>query len=284
MLSLRSPASAAFGIMLATSAHSVGWPVARGGSQRLADALASYLRSLGGEIEAGRWVESLDELEGFGSTLLDVTPRQLRRLAGSRLPDGYARRLAGYRYGPGVFKLDWALDGPIPWTAPEVARAGTVHVGGTLEEIAASEEAVARGEHSERPFVLLVQPSVFDDTRAPAGRHTAWAYCHVPAGSTRDMTEMIEAQVERFAPEFKDLVAARSAMGPAEVERRNPNYVGGDINGGLQDLRQLFTRPVARPVPYSTPVEGLYICSSSTPPGGGVHGMCGYWAARAALR
>jgi phytoene dehydrogenase-like protein len=284
MLSLRSPASAAFGIMLATSAHSVGWPVARGGSQRLADALASYLRSLGGEIETGRWVESLDELEGFGSTLLDVTPRQLRRLAGSRLPDGYARRLARYRYGPGVFKLDWALDGPIPWTAPEVARAGTVHVGGTLEEIAASEEAVARGEHSERPFVLLVQPSVFDDTRAPAGRHTAWAYCHVPAGSTHDMTEMIEAQVERFAPEFKDLVAARSAMGPAEVERRNPNYVGGDINGGLQDLRQLFTRPVARPVPYSTPVEGLYICSSSTPPGGGVHGMCGYWAARAALR
>jgi phytoene dehydrogenase-like protein len=284
MLSLSSPASAAFGIVLALSAHAVGWPVARGGSQRLADALASHLRSLGGEIETGRWVESLDELEGFGTTLLDVTPRQLLRLAGSRLPDGYARRLARYRYGPGVFKLDWALDGPIPWSASEVARAGTVHVGGTLDEIAASEQAAVRGEHSERPFVLLVQPSLFDDARAPEGKQTAWAYCHVPARSTRDMTEAIEAQVERFAPRFKELVAARSAMGPAEVERRNPNYVGGDINGGVQDLRQLFTRPVARPVPYSTPVEGLYICSSSTPPGGGVHGMCGYWAARAALR
>jgi phytoene dehydrogenase-like protein len=284
MLSLRSLASAAFGIVLATSAHSVGWPVARGGSQRLADALASHLRSLGGEVETGRWVGSLDELEGFDVTLLDLTPRQLQRLAGSRLPDGYARRLARYRYGPGVFKLDWALDGPIPWTAPEVTRAGTVHVGGTLEQIAASEQAAVRGRHSERPFVLLVQPSLFDDARAPEGKHTAWAYCHVPAGSTRDMTETIEAQVERFAPGFKDLIAARSAMGPEEVERRNPNYVGGDINGGVQDLRQLFTRPVARPVPYSTPVEGLYICSSSTPPGGGVHGMCGYWAARAALR
>ena len=245
MLSLRSAASAAFGIVLATSAHSVGWPVARGGSQRLADALASHLRSLGGEIETGRWVESLRELEGFGMTLLDVTPRQLRRLAGSRLPDGYARRLDRYRYGTGVFKLDWALDGPIPWTAPEVARTGTVHLGGTLDEIAASEETAVRGEHSERPFVLLVQPSLFDDDRAPNGKHTAWAYCHVPEGSTRDMTEVIEAQVERFAPGFRDLVAARSAMGPAEVERRNPNYIGGDINGGAQDLRQLFTRPVA---------------------------------------
>ena len=284
MLSLRSPASAAFGIVLMLSAHSVGWPVARGGSQRLADALASHLRSLGGEIEAGRWVESLGELPSAGATLLDVTPRQLLRLAGTRLPDGYARRLARYRYGPGVFKLDWALDGPIPWTAGEAARAGTVHVGGTLEQIAASEQAAVGGEHSERPFVLLVQPSLFDDTRAPDGKHTAWAYCHVPHGSTRDMTQAIEAQVERFAPGFKGLIAARSSMDAAEVEQRNPNYVGGDINGGVQDLRQLFTRPVARPVPYSTPVDGLYICSSSTPPGGGVHGMCGYFAARSALR
>ncbi len=284
MLSLGSPASAAFGVVLMLSAHHVGWPVARGGSQRLADALASHLRSLGGEIETGRWVESLDELAGFGTTLLDVTPRQLLRLAGSRLPAGYARRLGRYRYGPGVFKLDWALDAPIPWAAPEVARAGTVHVGGTLERIAASEQAAVRGEHSERPFVLLVQPSLFDDTRAPAGKHTAWAYCHVPSGSTRDMTEAIEEQVERFAPGFRDLIAARSVLNAADVERRNPNYVGGDINGGVQDLRQLFTRPVARPVPYSTPVDGLYICSSSTPPGGGVHGMCGYFAARAALR
>ena len=213
-----------------------------------------------------------------------MTPRQLLRLAGPRLPGAYARRLGRYRYGPGVFKLDWALDDPIPWSAPEVARAGTAHIGGTLDEIAASEEAVTQGKHPDRPFVLLVQSSLFDPTRAPEGKHTAWAYCHVPSGSPRDMTDAIEAQVERFAPGFKDLIAARSAMGPAEVERRNPNYVGGDINGGTQDLRQLFTRPVARPVPYSTPVEGLYICSSSTPPGGGVHGMCGYWAARAALR
>jgi phytoene dehydrogenase-like protein len=284
MLSLSSPASAAFGVVLMLGAHQVGWPVARGGSQRLADALASHLRSLGGEIETGRWVESLDELAGFGTTLLDVTPRQMLRLAGPRFPPGYARRLGRYRYGPGVFKLDWALDAPIPWTAPEVARAGTVHVGGTLDEIAASEDAAVRGEHSERPFVLLVQPSLFDDTRAPEGKHTAWAYCHVPSGSTRDMTDTIEGQVERFAPGFMDLIAARSVLNSADIEQRNPNYIGGDINGGVQDLRQLFTRPVARPVPYSTPVDGLYICSSSTPPGGGVHGMCGYFAARAILR
>jgi phytoene dehydrogenase-like protein len=283
MLSLRSPASGAFGLVLMLSAHQVGWPVARGGSQRLADALSSHLRSLGGDIEAGHLVESLDELQGFDITLLDVTPRQLLRLAGARLPDGYARRLARYRYGPGIFKLDWALDGPIPWTAPGVARAGTVHVGGTLDEMAASEQAATQGEHSDRPFVLLVQPSLFDDTRAPQGKHTAWAYCHVPHGSSRDMTEAIEGQVERFAPGFRDVIAARSSMDAAEVERRNPNYVGGDINGGVQDLRQLFTRPVARLVPYTTPVDGLYICSSSTPPGGGVHGMCGYFAASAAL-
>jgi phytoene dehydrogenase-like protein len=284
MLPLSSPASAAFGVVLMLSAHRVGWPVARGGSQRLADALASHLRSLGGAIETGRWVESLDEVAGFGATLVDVTPRQLLRLAGDRLPPGYARRLGRYRYGPGVFKLDWALDAPIPWAAPEVARAGTVHVGGTLEQMAASEQAAVRGEHSERPFVLLVQPSLFDDTRAPAGKQTAWAYCHVPSGSTRDMTDVIEGQVERFAPGFRDLIAARSALNSADIEHRNPNYVGGDINGGVQDLRQLFTRPVVRRVPYSTPVDGLYICSSSTPPGGGVHGMCGYFAARAACR
>jgi phytoene dehydrogenase-like protein len=284
LLSLRTPASAAFGIVLAVSAHAVGWPVTRGGSQRLADALVAELRSLGGEVETGRRVESLDELEGAAPVLLDVTPRQLLRLAGARLPDGYRRRLSRYRYGPGIFKLDWALDGPIPWRAPEVARAGTVHLAGTLDEIVASEEAATHGRHAERPFILLVQPSLFDSTRAPEGKHTAWAYCHVPSGSTRDMTAVIEDQVERFAPGFRDLIAARSAMDSAEVERRNPNYVGGDINGGVQDLRQLFTRPVARPVPYSTPVPGLFICSSSTPPGGAVHGMCGYWAARAALR
>jgi phytoene dehydrogenase-like protein len=284
MLSLRTPASAAFGIVLALSAHQVGWPVARGGSQRLADSLVAEVGSLGGHVETGHWVESLDEVADASLTLVDVTPRQLLRLAGGRLPERYARGLRRYRYGPGVFKLDWALDGPIPWRAPEVARAGTVHIGGTLDEVAASEEAVTRGEHPARPFVLLVQPSLFDPSRAPSGKHTAWAYCHVPGGSPRDMTEAVEAQVERFAPGFRDLIAGRSAMGPAEVERRNPNYVGGDINSGAQDLRQMFTRPVARPVPYSTPIQGLYICSSSTPPGGGVHGMCGYWAARAALR
>jgi phytoene dehydrogenase-like protein len=285
MLSLRTPISAAFGLMLVVGAHAVGWPVTRGGSQRLADALASILRSLGGEVETGWRVRSLDELPGaVRPVLLDVTPRELSRLAGVHLPQGYRRRLARYRYGPGIFKLDWALDGPIPWTAPEAARAGTVHLGGKLDETAASEDAVARGEHSERPFVLLVQATPFDRSRAPEGKHTVWAYCHVPNGSARDMTPAIEAQIERFAPGFRDLIAARSAMDSAEVERRNPNYVGGDINAGLQDVRQLFTRPVARPVPYSTPLPGVFLCSASTPPGGGVHGMGGYWAARAALR
>ena len=282
MLSLRTPGSASFGLVLMLSAHQVGWPVARGGSQRLADALASHLRSLGGRIETGRWVESLDEIAG--PALLDVTPRQLLRLAGERLAERYAGALRRYRYGPGVFKLDWALDGPIPWTAAEAARAGTVHIGGTLDEIAASEEAATQGRHADRPFVLLVQPSLFDPTRAPDEKHTAWAYCHVPNGSSRDMTEAIEAQVERFAPGFRDLIARRSAMDSTEVERRNPNYVGGDINGGAQDLRQLFTRPAIRPVPYTTPDPRIYLCSSATPPGGGVHGMCGYFAARAALR
>jgi phytoene dehydrogenase-like protein len=284
MLSLRTPASASFGIVLALGAHAVGWPVARGGSQRLTDALVAELRAAGGEVETGRRVESLDQLSAAGPVLLDLTPRQVLRIAGARLPDGYRQRLSRYRYGPGIFKLDWALDGPIPWRAPEAARAGTVHLGGTFDEIVASEDAAVSGRHHERPFVLLVQPSLFDPTRAPVGKHTAWAYCHVPNGSTKDMTDAIESQVERFAPGFRDLIAARSAMDSAEVERRNPNYVGGDINGGVQDLRQLFTRPLARPVPYSTPVPGLFICSSSTPPGGGVHGMCGYWAARAALR
>jgi phytoene dehydrogenase-like protein len=285
MLSLRTPVSAAFGIVLALSAHAVGWPVARGGSQRLADTLASHLRSLGATIETERWITSLDELPvGREPVLLDVTPRQLIELADRRLPDGYRRRLARYRYGPGVFKVDWALDAPIPWSAPEVAGAGTVHLGGTLDEVAASEAAATAGVHSERPFVLLVQASCFDDARAPAGKHSAWAYCHVPNGSTRDMTATIEAQVERFAPGFSSVIAARSVMDTAEVQRRNPNYVGGDINGGVQDLRQLFTRPVARANPYSTPLSGVFLCSSSTPPGGGVHGMCGYWAARAALK
>ena len=279
----RSP-TASFGLVLALFGHAHGWPLVRGGSQQLADALASYLRSLGGRIELGLRVASTDELPKARVTVLDATPRQLIRLAGHRLTGRYLRGLRRYRYGPGVFKVDWALDGPVPWTAEGCARAATIHIGGTLTEIAASESAVARGEVAERPFVLVAQQSRFDETRAPAGRHTLWAYCHVPHASSEDMAERIEAQVERFAPGFRELIVGRSAWGPAEIERHNENYVGGDINGGVQDLRQLYTRPVARLNPYSTPVDGLYICSSSTPPGGGVHGMCGYWAARSALK
>jgi phytoene dehydrogenase-like protein len=283
MLRLDRPPSGAFGLTLGVLAHAVGWPFPRGGTQRLSDALASYLRSLGGEIETGHRVESLAELGETPTVLLDVTPRGLLALAGDRLPGRYRRGLEGYRYGPGVFKLDWALDGPIPWRAEECAQAATVHLGATLKEIADSEAAPGRGEIAERPYVLLAQQSLFDSTRAPAGQHTAWAYCHVPNGSTVDATERIEAQVERFAPGFRERILARSALGPADMERYNANYVGGDINAGAATLSQLFTRPVARPSPYTTPLPGVFLCSASTPPGGGVHGMCGYHAARAAL-
>jgi phytoene dehydrogenase-like protein len=284
ILPLSRPPSGAVGLIFALCGHAFGWPLPRGGSQALADALASYFRSLGGEIECGRTVESLSELKRTRTVMLDVTPRQLLALAGDSLPAGYRRRLAGYRYGAGVFKVDLALDGPIPWQAAECTRSATVHLGGTLEEIAAGEAEVASGGHPERPFVLLAQQSLFDPTRAPPGKHTVWAYCHVPNGSPVDMGERIEAQIERFAPGFRERVLARHTMGPAELEHYNANYVGGDIAGGVQDLRQLFTRPVARLVPYSTPLDGVYLCSSSTPPGAGVHGMCGYYAARAALR
>jgi phytoene dehydrogenase-like protein len=284
MLSLERSPSAAFGLVLGLLGHAVGWPMARGGSQLITEAMAAHLRQLGGEIVTSHPVESIDELPPARAVLFDVAPRGLVAMAGHRLPDRYRRALERYRYGPGVFKLDWALDGPIPWTASDCGLAATVHLGGTLDEIAASERAVARGEHAERPYVLLAQQSLFDATRAPAGRHTAWAYCHVPNGSTVDMTERIEGQIERFAPGFRDLILERHALGAMELERYNPNYVGGDINAGLQDLRQHFTRPVARPIPYATPLKGVYICSASTPPGGGVHGMCGYLAARAALR
>jgi phytoene dehydrogenase-like protein len=284
ILPLETRPGAAIALMLGMAGHAVGWPVVRGGSQKLADALASYLRSLGGEIVTDRPVKSLAELSPSKAVLLDVTPRQVVALAGDRLPDRYRRRLGRYRYGPGVFRVDWALAGPIPWAAPECRRAGTVHVGGTLDEIADGERAAFEGKEHDRPFVLLAQPSLFDPTRAPEGKYTAWAYCHVPHGSTADMTERIERQVERFAPGFRELILARHTMNTAALERYNPNYVGGDITGGVADLWQLFTRPVARWNPYTTPVKGLYICSSSTPPGGGVHGMCGYFAARAALR
>jgi phytoene dehydrogenase-like protein len=289
MLPLDAAASASFGLVLALLGHAVGWPMARGGSQTIAAALASILRSLGGEIETGRPVESLDELVAQSHkplVLLDVTPRQLIALAGSRLDGRYRRALERYRYGPGVVKVDYALAGPVPWRAPECTRAATVHLGGTLDEIAAAEKDVTRDGHPARPYVLVVQQSLFDATRAPDGRHTLWAYTHVPNGSNRTEVTVgaVEGQLERFAPGFRDLVLERSVLGTAELESRNPNYVGGDINGGSAELRQLFARPVARPVPYRTPLDGVYLCSSSTPPGGGVHGMCGWNAARAALR
>jgi phytoene dehydrogenase-like protein len=283
MRPLEGRATAAFGLVLLLLGHGVGWPAAVGGSQAIADAMASLLRSLGGEIETGSEVTSLDELRGARTVLFDLTPRQILAIAGDALPVRYRRALARYRYGPGVFKLDYALDGPVPWTAADCRRAGTVHVGGSLEEIASAEEEVAGGRHPERPYVLVAQQSLFDPTRAPAGTHTLWAYCHVPNGSSADMTGPIEQQIERFAPGFRDLVRARSAMGPTEVQARNANYIGGDINGGLADLRQIVARPSLRPNPYTTPNPRLFICSSSTPPGGGVHGMCGWHAARAAL-
>lgn len=283
-LALDQRPSASFGLVLQSLGHVVGWPIPKGGSQKIADALASYFCSLGGEVVTGARVESIEQLPPARVALFDVTPRQLLEIAGHVMPSGYARRLKRYRYGPGVFKLDYALDGPVPWKAEECALAGTVHLGGTLDEISAGERAVAQGKHPERPFVLLAQQSLFDPTRAPEGKHTVWAYCHVPNGSTFDMTERIEDQIERFAPGFRDRILAKSVLAPHDLERQNANLVGGDINGGLMDLWQLFTRPTPRLVPYAVPVKGLYICSSSTPPGGAVHGLCGYFAARAALR
>ncbi len=276
--------TAAFGLILAIAGHAVGWPLARGGSQRIADALASVLRARGGEIVTGTHVRSLAELPPAPAYLLDLTPRQVLRVAEDRLPPGYRRRLARYRYGPGVFKIDWALSDPIPWRAKECARAGTVHLGGSSAAIAAASAAAWEGRLEPRPFVLLAQPTLFDDRRAPPGRHTAWAYCHVPRGSEADMTAAIEAQVERFAPGFRDTILARHTMTPGQLEEHDPNLVGGDINGGVQDVWQLFTRPVVSLVPYRTAAPGVYICSSSTPPGGAVHGLCGWHAARAALR
>jgi phytoene dehydrogenase-like protein len=282
MLPLEQVATAGFGLVFGVLGHAYGWPVVRGGSRRIVDALALQLNALGGVVVTGRPVRSLADVPPARAVLFDVTPRQLLAIAGGSLPSGYRRRLERFRYGPGAFKVDWALGGMIPWTAPACRRAGTVHVGGTLPEIVASEAAVARGECAERPYVLVAQQSLFDETRAPAGKHAAWAYCHVPNASAVDMTERIEAQIERFAPGFRELVLARSVRSPAELERYNANCIGGDINGGAADLRQAFTRPDWHL--YSTPNPRLYLCSSSTPPGGGVHGMCGMYAAQAALR
>ncbi len=282
-LPLDAAGTAAFGLLLGAAGHAVGWPIVRGGSQRLADALVAHLSSLGGDIVTGAPVERIDELDGARVIVLDVTPRQVVRVAGHRLPARYRRALERYRYGSAAYKVDWALDGPVPWRAADCARAATVHLGGTLEEVAAAEAAHASGGVHQRPFVLLVQPTLFDPSRAPAGKHTAWAYCHVPNGWSHDITDRIERQVERFAPGFRDRILARHVIAPAGFERRNANLVGGDISGGMMDLRQVFARPVLRPLPYVTPLKGVYLCSAATPPGGGVHGMCGYHAARAAL-
>jgi phytoene dehydrogenase-like protein len=283
IMPLEQMTTAAFGLMLGMLAHAVGWPLARGGSQRIGQALSAYFCALGGEIVTGHEVRTLRDIPPAYATLFDVTPRQMLRIVGDRLPTRYRRKLEGYRYGPGVYKVDYALSQPIPWRAKDCSRSATVHLGGTLGEIVLSERQVWQGQHQDKPYVILVQPTLFDPERAPKGKHIAWAYCHVPNGSTQDMSATIDTQIERFAPGFQDCILARSTHHPVQMEAYNPNYVGGDINGGVQDLRQLFTRPVARAVPYSTPISNVYICSSSTPPGGGVHGMCGYYAAVAAL-
>jgi phytoene dehydrogenase-like protein len=276
--------TAAIGLMLPLAGHAVGWPLPRGGSQRITNALASYLRSLGGEILTGVRVESLQQLPQARAILFDTGPHQLSRIAATHLPAQFRRKLERFRYGPAAFKLDWALSGPIPWKAAECARAATIHLGGTLEEIAASEKACWQNQHSESPYVLVAQQSLFDSSRAPEGKHTGWAYCHVPNGSTMDMTERIEAQMERFAPGFRDRILARAVLTPADFQHYNANFIGGDITGGAMTIGQLFTRPTARLTPYATPNRAIWICSASTPPGAGVHGMCGYNAARAVLR
>jgi phytoene dehydrogenase-like protein len=281
---LDRPTTAAFGQVLGASAHADGWPFARGGSRTVIDALAGILRGLGGRIETNRRVRSLDELPGARAVLLDVTPRQLLAIAGARLPASYRRKLEAYRYGPAAYKIDYALSGPIPWTANACSRAGVVHIGGDLEEIARAARDAWDGAIPERPFVLVAQPTLFDPSRAPLGQHTAWAYAHVPHACDADLTDLVERRIERFAPGFRALVLARSVRSPRELERRNANLVGGDITGGAQHVAQLFARPVSVLDPYATPIPGLFLCSSSTPPGGGVHGMCGHLAARRALR
>jgi phytoene dehydrogenase-like protein len=281
---LSHPLSGGFGLVMTILAHSVGWPVVEGGSAGITRALTDELERHGGSLHTGHWVESLAELPAARATLLDITPRQLLALDDGRLPARYRRALGRYRYGPGIFKIDWALSGPVPWQAESCRRTATVHLGGTLEEIARSEADVAAGRICERPFCIVVQSTVVDPTRAPAGQHTLYAYCHVPSGSTVDMTERIEAQIERFAPGFRDLVLARVSSSPAQVEAHNPNYIGGDIASGSTSVLQTVFRPTFAVHSYSTPVRGLYLCSAATPPGGGVHGMAGMRAAELALR
>ena len=281
---LSNVATSAIALVLTAAGHTSGWPVPTGGAQRIADALAAYFRALGGKIETGFYVSSLRQLPAARAFIFDVTPRQLLGIAGHRFSTIYRWQLERYRYGMGVFKIDWALDAPIPFANENCRKAGTIHLGNSMEEIAAGESLAARGGHPGKPFVLLAQQSLMDSTRAPAGKHTGWAYCHVPNGSVKDMTAAIENQVERFAPGFRERILARHVMNAAQMEAYNPNYVGGDINGGVIDIGQLFTRPALRYSPYRTSARGLYICSSSTPPGGGVHGMCGFHAAERVLK
>lgn len=281
---LSNATTSAIGLVLMACAHTSGWPMAKGGSKAIANAVASYFISLGGTIQTDLYINSLSQLPSSHAVLFDVTPKQLLEIAGHKFSSFYKSQLKRYRYGMGVFKIDWALDGPIPFTAQECRGAGTIHLGNTWEEIEASEKLTAEGKHVEKPFLLLAQQSLFDDSRAPAGNHTAWAYCHVPNNSDADLTMQIEKQVERFAPGFKERIIGRHTINAAQMEDYNPNYIGGDINGGVLDARQLFTRPALRLSPYRTSAKGIYVCSSSTPPGGGVHGMCGYHAARRALK
>lgn len=276
--------TSAFGLILAILGHTVGWPLPKGGTQKIANALADYFSSLGGKLCTDKKIDNIDHLPSSRVILCDISPKQMLQIAGHRLPNHYNKRLSEYRYGPGVFKIDWAMHHPIPWKAKACSMAGTVHVGGTEAEIAFSEKRVWENDHSEKPFVLVAQPSLFDSTRAPVGKHTAWGYCHVPHGSNVDMTSFIENQLERFAPGFKDCILAKNTMSALDMEIYNPNDIGGTINGGVQDIFQLFNRPVGLLNPYATPLKGLYFCSASTPPGGGVHGMCGFHAATIAKR
>jgi phytoene dehydrogenase-like protein len=284
MMPLDHPLTAAFALILAALGHRVGWPICKGGSQQIASALALHFKALGGEIITEEEIKTIDQLSASKLILCDITPKQLLQIAGHRLPKHYKKRLEKYRYGPGVFKMDWALKCAIPWRADACRHSATLHLGGAAAEIQEAEAEVWQGIHPKKPFVIMAQQSLFDTTRAPSGHHTAWAYCHVPNGSSFDMTERIEKQIERFAPGFQQTILARSSKTAQEMEAYNANYVGGDINGGVQNLFQLFSRPAGLFNPYATPLKGLYLCSSSTPPGGGVHGMCGYHAARLALK
>ena len=284
MRPLSAPLTSAFGLTLMMLAHTTGWPLVAGGSEQLISAMTAELAGLGGTVTTGSWIARLADLPATRLVLLDVTPRQLLGLAGDRLPPGYRRALRRFRHGPGVCKVDWALNGPVPWLAEACRQAGTVHAGGTIAEVARAEAEACAGRHPASPFCVLAQPTVVDPGRAPAGKHILWGYCHVPAGSDVDMSARIEAQIERFAPGFRDLILARSVRTAADIERYNPGYVGGDIGAGAATAWQMLARPVPRWNPYRTPLPGVYLCSASTPPGAGVHGMCGVWAARTALR